>query len=241
MNLRAKLVYSIGLLGLLWLMLPSPLRADTTYSYAGNVFTSCGGNWYPVSATTCQGAVNLSFETSLTGSQLYGLSNDDITNTLIYGDAVDGNPYTGPIHCGFPCAPVDLFLVEISTNATGDIIAWSISATNINDGADVTDAVTTSNYGDSGATDQAVPTGICGAFVSCVGYGTVSVPGTWSGPIPTPEPKTSDVALVGIGFVLMLMVKRKRMPTAYRRAVERNAHDYIAHTTSDRKGLATSG
>lgn len=45
MKLRLKFLFSIGLLGLLCLLLPGSLRADATYGYGGNPFTSCSGHW----------------------------------------------------------------------------------------------------------------------------------------------------------------------------------------------------
>jgi hypothetical protein len=53
MNLRAKCVFSICLLGLLCVMLPVSLRANTIYTYTGNPYNFCAGTYAPVELTTC--------------------------------------------------------------------------------------------------------------------------------------------------------------------------------------------
>jgi hypothetical protein len=92
MNLSLKFLFSIGLLSLVCLMLSASLPAETIYTYSGNTFTACTNVFVDQSTDTCQGAVDLSFETSLIGSQLYNLSNFDIAgpDTLLSFSADDG-------------------------------------------------------------------------------------------------------------------------------------------------------
>src|SRR5580658_1813906 len=146
MNLRAKLVYSIGLL---CLMLPSSLRANTTYSYTGNAYTSCYGSYVAGGAICAIYAVDLSFLTSLTDSELDNLSNDDISATIrgLGFTVTDGFGGFGCYFDYFPCGTgePDLFLATITTDATGDITAWSIRTNDTNNGALVTLQVTSSS------------------------------------------------------------------------------------------------
>src|SRR5208283_2606312 len=70
MNVRAKFVFSVGLLSLLCLMAPGPLRANTTYTYTGNPYYACNG------AYTCNGTtpyLTVSFTTTLSRSQMTNL------------------------------------------------------------------------------------------------------------------------------------------------------------------------
>jgi hypothetical protein len=47
MNLRVRFFFSIGLLGLLYLLLPRPMRADTTLTYTSNPYNFCSGTYAP--------------------------------------------------------------------------------------------------------------------------------------------------------------------------------------------------
>jgi hypothetical protein len=49
MKLRLKFVFSLGLLGLLYLFLPGSMQAQTEYMYTGNPYTNCNGTY------TCTG------------------------------------------------------------------------------------------------------------------------------------------------------------------------------------------
>jgi len=68
MNLRAKFVFSIGLLSLLWLVLPGSLRANTVYTYTSNPYNSCSGTYAPSGINNvCSQpyALSLTLETTL--------------------------------------------------------------------------------------------------------------------------------------------------------------------------------
>src|SRR5882672_4128335 len=47
MNLRAKFFLLIGFLGLLYLLLPGPMRADTTLTYTSSLYNFCSGTYAP--------------------------------------------------------------------------------------------------------------------------------------------------------------------------------------------------
>jgi hypothetical protein len=216
MNLRLKFVFSIGLFGLLCLLLSSSLRAETIYTYTGNTFTACTNVFVNTSTAACQGAVDISFETSLIGSQLYNLSNFDIagSDTLLSFSADDGpGDVGGVISCGFGCMSPTLATVQISTNAVGDITAWSILGDNTNDRDFVSSRITSTNFEDIGRVEVDVPFGpfLCGG-VPCISVASVSgEPGTWTAPVGTPEPGPGTLTLIEIAFLGMAIVVRKRI------------------------------
>jgi MYXO-CTERM domain-containing protein len=211
MNLRVKLVFSIGLLCFLCLLLPGSLPAETIYTYTGNTFTACTNVFVDQSTDTCQGAVDLSFETSLIGSQLYNLSDVQIQSTLIFATATDGaEGYTGSIQCGVGCNLLTSSTagsVQISTNAVGGITAWSIGIQNTNDGGNVTGRITSTNLEDTGHVDVAFGPVFCGG-VPCRSVASVFAPGTWGAPVGTPEPAPGTLALIGLGGLLLLRQRR---------------------------------
>ena len=108
MNTRAKFVISIGLLGLLCLLLPGSVRADTTYMYTGNAYTLCDGSYTSsggLSSCIQPYALTLTFDTTLSGSELEGFEGD-ITADLTSFSITDGgdlsinqtDPYLSLIH-----------------------------------------------------------------------------------------------------------------------------------------------
>jgi MYXO-CTERM domain-containing protein len=210
MNLRVKLVFSIGLLGFLCLLLPASLPAETIYTYTGNTFTACTNVFVDESTGTCVGGVSLTFETSLIGSQLYNLSNFDITGTdiLLSVIASDGpGDVAGDIRCFYGCQGPIFASVQISTNAVGDIIGWNILASNVNDGANVTNQVTATNLGDTGRVVVDFGLVFCGD-VPCQSVASTSVPGIWSAPVATLEPGPGGLTLIGLGGLLLLRKRR---------------------------------
>lgn len=206
MNTKLKFVFSMGLFGLLCLLLPASLRADTTYTYTGNTFTACTDLF--VSGSGCQGSVNIFFETSLTGSALDNLSDDDITNSLVLATITDGEEaYTGPIGCGPVCNNgINFVTVHISTNAVGDITAWSIVGDNTNQGGNVEAHITSTNFEDTGAVTVNTYA-LCGT-ISCASTASVRKAGTWSAPVGTPEPSPATLMLIGVVLAIAL---RKRI------------------------------
>src|ERR1700730_8045144 len=121
MNLRVKFVLWMGLLGILCLVLPGSLHANSIYTYTGPAYTSCSGTY------TCNGTtpfLSISFETTLTGSQLDNLlPNTDITANVFKFSFTDGfglnlNQGNG-----------NLNNLLVGTDASGNITTWFISAT----------------------------------------------------------------------------------------------------------------
>jgi hypothetical protein len=77
----------MGLLGLLYLLLPGSLRADTIFTYTGNAYTDCSGVY---TCTPTPPALSITFETTLTGTQL-----DNLTLQAAYPGNPNGNGNPG--------------------------------------------------------------------------------------------------------------------------------------------------
>jgi hypothetical protein len=77
MKLRAKFFFSIGLLGLLYLLLPGSMRADTTLTYTSNPYNFCSGTYAPSGINNvCPQpyALSLTIDTTLSREQLENLT-----------------------------------------------------------------------------------------------------------------------------------------------------------------------
>lgn len=117
-NLRAKFVFSVGLLGLLCLMLPGPLRADTVYTYAGNTFTQSAGT--DTCPPQCSITGNFTLAAPLPANDTVWYPT--VLSTLSF-DFTDGSNVWTNLN-----STVSQFSVE--TNAAGNIVEWDIIMTN---------------------------------------------------------------------------------------------------------------
>jgi hypothetical protein len=121
MNLRVRLVFSIGLLGLLCLMLPGSLRADTftVYTYTGNPFMGFHGN----DACPPQCAFTGSFTlaglppTNLSGGE--GAPQFDFDVVPLAYSFTDGNVTATNTNSNY-----DFF--SIGTDSQGNITSWEM-------------------------------------------------------------------------------------------------------------------
>ncbi len=205
MNSRANFVFSIALLGLLCLMLPGSVRADTVYTYTGNPYALCTGT-YASSGHTCAApyALTLTFDTTLMGAQLdnltYGGTGSNITADVSTFSFTDGSGLAITQGKGY----TEAFF--IGTDATGHITTWGIEVFGI-------DPVTGNNVGagtlnvPNNITDQSdyfPPLGLVNE-----GFNTGN-PGVWAPPVTTPEP--SSYLLLGTGLLglLALAAQSKR-------------------------------
>jgi hypothetical protein len=129
MNLRAKIVFSIVLLGLLCLMLPGSLRADTVYTYTGvPLLWDCSGTY--ASSGTCAGtyAISVTLDVAkplLTPYIPIPISNPptDITPLVLSFTITDGSGLS------ITKANAIDYNFRIGTGLNGGITGWGIDAT----------------------------------------------------------------------------------------------------------------
>lgn len=195
---RLKLVISIGLLGLVCLMVPGSLQADTVYSYTGNPMQCT----YPPCNFTP--ALSISFQTTLAGTQLDNLNL--ATNGNI-SQSVTSFSFTmlGLNFSLTQTTPYISYNFEISTDSNGNIHAWNVGANNFgNPDADVHSYMYSWNES-GGVFDQ-------GSFQAGQVGSNLNDPGTWT-VTSTPEPSTMALMLFGIGCVLLRASQyRRSMP-----------------------------
>jgi hypothetical protein len=183
--------------GLLWLALPGALRADTTFTYTGNPYTSCTGSF------TCNGTtpyLTITFDTTLTGSQLDSLSGNpgyDISPYIISFTITDGE------YVDITNSDALSFTFDINTSPTGSMESWYITA--------ISGVISSPGFQCAQSsvgftsyctiTDPSIPPGSDESslpFSGDFGYNLTS--GTWSeATITTPEP--SALLLLGVGLL----------------------------------------
>ena len=203
MNLRAKLVCSIGLLAMLSLILPGSLRADTVLTYTGNPYTFC--EW----AYTCTGtspALSLTLDTTLTGAQF-----DNLTLGTVAGGNLSGfvSSFTltdgAEVTVTLPTAAYQFF--DVATGASGDITSWDIVAYTNGTVGGLNNFGATCNVSAANCTNLDVTAlQVNGCCYYAFGDNS-GEPGTWT-VTTVPEPGTGGLIMFGIGFALVM---RKRI------------------------------
>lgn len=200
MNLRAKFVFSIGLLGLLCLMLPGSLRANTLYTYTGNAFTEFSGSYAcpPECSITGSFTVAAPLPPNMVFIQQYG----DNIHAISY-DFTDG------VH-EFNTANSTVTYLNVGTDSSGAIDAWLIY---------LYGATTPTEL----ITNSSLLWQLC-AFNDCsMDYRTssfawnIASPGKWSPP-STPATEPSTYVLLGtellLGFSALVARSKRHAPLA---------------------------
>jgi PEP-CTERM motif len=201
MPLKNKLALSIGLLGLLCLLLPGPLRADTIYSYTGNSYSSSG-----CSPSPCISPSNLSGSFTVGVALAANLSNFFFTPSAF--SFTDGS---FPALTGASTLAVSTF--QVGTDQNANIVSWGIhlaTSNSVLSGCGVNGALI-------GSFNNPIPPngdGASGDF-SCFlanqntpsqafSFGSNSGnPGTWTvSTTTTPEP--SSLLLLGTGLLAVM-------------------------------------
>jgi hypothetical protein len=143
--LRAKFVFSIGLLSFLWLVLPGSLRANTVYTYTSNPYNSCSGTYAPSGINNvCPQpyALSLTLDTTLSGNHLDNLAlNFAADYAAIHSPGfgisqVVGNltPYVSSFSftdsSGFSITQTNAtkYGFDVTTDSKGNIQSWVIFA-----------------------------------------------------------------------------------------------------------------
>jgi hypothetical protein len=213
MNLRTRFFLSIGLLGLLCLMLSGSLRADTVYTYTGNPYTFCYGTY--ASSGTCAGTYALSITIDVypwtpLDSLTLGWPGSDITGYVYSFSFTDG---TG-LFITQENATAEWF--DIGTDVNGNITTWYIGAWNRPpSGTGVWQYFQSGTIGCGSRPCEFDATNIFGVpgNYNDGGYRWNS-PGTWAMetvPIPhVPEPSTYVLLCTGLLGLLALAARSKR-------------------------------
>lgn len=206
MNSRTKFV-SIGLLGLLCLIQPGSLRADTVYTYKGNAYTSCTGITPATVGADCSGgpfALSITLDvvagTPLDNLTLFG-TGSDITSDVSKYSFTDG---TG---LNITQADGSLPFFDIGTDAYGNITSWEMGADYPAGPCVFCTQYTVLSLRSSVAdVDKSVNL----PYPYLVGLTTTwtsFTPGTWS-PVVTAEPST--YLLLGTGLLGLLALAGRR-------------------------------
>ena len=201
MNLKT---ISIGLLGLLCLVLPGAVRADTVLTYTGNPYTACQ---YSYTCTGTSPALSLTLDTTLTGTQF-----DNLTLGTVAGGNLSGFMSSFTLTDGAEVTITDLTAAyqffDLTTGPSGVITAWDIVAyTNAAVGG-------FNNLGATCNASAAICTTADTTDVQINGccyfaYGAnFSEPGTWT-VTATPEPGTGGLMLLGIGMGFVLVMRKR--------------------------------
>jgi hypothetical protein len=204
-NFRSRLGAARSVLliaGALFAMELAPsAKADTVYTYTGNDYTSCGG-------TYCTGgpyALAITFDTTLTGSALVNLAFTNITATITSFKFTDGSGLTLDNTNDLVLGSPD---IQISTNASGNIVAWFAGAYTF----PATTQMQTNWDSPFGFIPGADFSETAPSFAGDFGF-LFNDPGTWSmvSTTATPEPSTLlllATGLLGFGIVLARRVGR---------------------------------
>jgi hypothetical protein len=196
MNSRAKLVFSIGWLGLLCLMLPGSLRADTIYMYTGNFYDMLFGGYL----TGGPYNVTITFDTTLIGAQLDNLDYQTIQASVTAFSFADGTglSITNANANGLPT-------IEISTGPTAAITNWDLEATLAN-GSYVESL-------DSDSAHHPSQPDVVDISSNSILNGTGEIQddsGDWSSQSSIPEPSTAGLLLISTASMGVLRALMKR-------------------------------
>jgi hypothetical protein len=192
MNMRAKFVFSIALLGLLCLMLPGSLRADTIYMYTGRPYTDCYGSYVSTCSTL---SLVMKFDVAA------GTSLDNLTYTDIASDVTS---WSGTDGTGLDLSNTNTTLawMDIFTDGRGDITFWAIGACSVYPWSGLCP-------GNWMGTDSYPVSAIDFSITGGEGNGSnIDDPGSWT--TPTPEPSSFFLLLGTLLGLLALAARSKR-------------------------------
>jgi PEP-CTERM motif len=196
----SEIALSMGMLGLLCLMVSASLRADTVYTYTGNSFTTAQNDCCAVPQPVIPGYISGSI--TLTSPLPDNLAPGTDISALLQSFTItanNGNP-EGPGVAG-------VVTLEVGTNANGAIDDWNVQF--FEDFGYNLNYLTTINDPSDGVYDLYNIAGGAGYNES-----VSNDPGVWactSGCSATaPEPGTSSLTLIGIG--LLLATRRRIAP-----------------------------
>jgi hypothetical protein len=200
---------AIGL-GLLTLVSPGVLRADTAYTYVGKAYNDCLGSY------TCNGTtpfLSVTFVTSLNGAALDNLSGADITASV-------SNFYFND-NAGLSITNTDATDSDftVTTDSSGNITAWSIFAESASSlgSAYFNALLTCSTVSLCSVEGTAIDFSDFNLAVSNGAIGTgggggliTNSPGAWGSPQNVPEPSSLILLASGLFGIVKMGRPRKR-------------------------------
>jgi hypothetical protein len=175
-------------------------KAGSVFTYAGNNYNSCGG-------TYCVGgpyALGVTFDTTLTGRALDNLPFTNITATVTSFEFTDGS---GLILNNSNSA-VNQLDIEISTNASGHVVAWFAGAYATGDNIQM-QTNWDSPYGFIKGADFSETTA---SFAGNFGF-LSNDPGNW---VVTAAPEPPPHVLLGTGLLGLLALAKRYQRTESR-------------------------
>jgi hypothetical protein len=201
MKIRSAVIAAIS--GLLSVAGLAPAQASTTFTYTGADFVLCNN----ISDCTSENLTG-SFTTSLTGTDVEGLSNVDITSTLT---ALSFNSAAGSATLSFPYLDV-----IFSTDSNGAVTHWDMKFCSTVGCISPTTGTFTLIHSNGPLGDDFVTTDTCATYCNPIVQGSNPRPGSWTVTMDSavPEPASWIMMLLGFGGIGASLRARRKQAAA---------------------------